>query len=70
MAKPMERYAVSDARTKAIPVIMLSGEARALESRLSALELGAEDYLFKPISPKVLIARIRSILTASGRPRA
>ena len=60
----------ASARTREIPVIMLTGEARSLESRLSGLELGAEDYLFKPISPKVLVARIRSILETCGRPRA
>jgi len=59
----------SDARTRGIPVIILTGEALELESRLSGLELGAEDYLIKTISPKVLVARIRSILAASERPR-
>jgi len=59
----------ADAGTKAIPLVMLTGEARALESRVSGLELGAEDYLFKPISPKVLIARLRAILSTGGRAR-
>ncbi len=59
----------NDARTRGIPVIILTGEAVALGSRLSGLMLGAEDYLIKTISPKVLIARIRSILAASERPR-
>lgn len=59
----------ADARTRGVPVIMLTGEARTLESRLRGLDGGAEDYLFKPISPRVLIARIRSILQACGGPR-
>lgn len=54
-------------RTRGIPVLMLTGEARKLESRVLGLELGADDYLFKPISPKVLIARVRSILKAARR---
>jgi DNA-binding response OmpR family regulator len=59
----------SDARTKGIPVIMLTGEARSVDERVNGLDLGAEDYLFKPISPKVLIARIRAILSTSGKSR-
>ena len=59
-----------DSATKAIPVLMLTGEAREIGSRVRALELGADDYLFKPISPKVLLARIRSILHAGGRARS
>lgn len=59
----------TDALTRAIPVIMLTGEARGLEQRVRGLELGAEDYLFKPISPKVLLARIRAILSTVGRSR-
>lgn len=59
----------ADARVRHIPVIMLTGEARALESRVRGLDLGAEDYLFKPISPKVLIARIKSILRPASGPK-
>ncbi|OGS41721.1 MAG: hypothetical protein A2506_10875 [Elusimicrobia bacterium RIFOXYD12_FULL_66_9] len=57
-----------DARTRTIPILMLTGEARGLDERVSGLDLGAEDYLFKPISPKVLCARIRSILQSTGWP--
>lgn len=59
----------ADALTRLIPVIMLTGEARTLDSRLRGLDGGAEDYLLKPISPRVLIARVRSILLACGGPR-
>ena len=49
--------------TKDIPVIMLT--AKGEESDIvTGLEVGADDYVTKPISPKVLIARIRSILRA------
>lgn len=48
-------------RTSAIPVIMLT--AKGDESDIiTGLELGAEDYVAKPFSPKVLIARVRRIL--------
>jgi two-component system, OmpR family, alkaline phosphatase synthesis response regulator PhoP len=47
--------------TKAIPIIMLS--AKGDESDIvSGLELGADDYITKPFSPKILIARIRAVL--------
>lgn len=47
--------------TKSIPIIMLS--AKGDESDIvSGLELGADDYVTKPFSPKVLIARIRAVL--------
>lgn len=59
----------ADARTRSVPVLMLTGEARALEQRVAGLELGAEDYLFKPFSPKVLLARVRSLLKSGERAR-
>lgn len=58
----------ADARTRHVPIVMLTGEARALESRVKGLDAGAEDYLFKPISPKVLMARVKSILKIAGKP--
>lgn len=50
-----------DARTASIPVIMLT--AKSEESDIvTGLEVGADDYLTKPFSPKVLVARIKSVL--------
>jgi len=47
--------------TAAIPVLMLT--ARGEEADMVAgLELGADDYLTKPFSPRVLLARLRAIL--------
>jgi DNA-binding response OmpR family regulator len=44
-----------------VPIIMLT--ARAEESdKLVGLELGADDYLSKPFSPKELVARVRAVL--------
>jgi two-component system, OmpR family, alkaline phosphatase synthesis response regulator PhoP len=51
----------SDDKTKHIPIVMLT--AKSEESDMVAgLELGADDYVTKPFSPRVLLARIRAIL--------
>ncbi len=48
-------------RTSAMPIVMLT--ARGEESdRIVGLELGADDYLVKPFSPKELVARVRAVL--------
>jgi two-component system OmpR family response regulator len=45
----------------AIPVVMLTG-VRDEADRVMGLELGADDYVTKPFSPRELLARIRSVL--------
>src|SRR3989475_5254137 len=45
----------------AIPIIMLTGR-REEADRVMGLELGADDYLTKPFSPRELLARIRAVL--------
>jgi two-component system, OmpR family, response regulator len=47
--------------TSAIPIIMLTG-VRDEADRIMGLELGADDYLTKPFSPRELLARIRTVL--------
>lgn len=55
------RIIKSDERTSQVPVIMLT--ARGEEADVVAgLELGAEDYVTKPFSPRVLLARIKAVL--------
>ena len=44
-----------------VPIIMLTARAEE-EDRVHGLELGADDYLTKPFSPRELIARIRAVL--------
>ena len=51
--------------TRGIPVMMLT--ARSEDSDVIAgLELGADDYVTKPFSPKILIARVRTVLRRQG----
>ncbi|MEW6380867.1 MAG: response regulator transcription factor [bacterium] len=50
-----------DAKTSHIPVIMLTARGEDADI-VTGLELGADDYITKPFSPKVLIARIRAAL--------
>lgn len=58
-----------DAATQGIPVIIIS--AKGEESDIVAgLELGADDYLPKPFSPKILLARIRTVLRRVTQPIA
>jgi len=48
----------------AIPILMLTGRADEAD-RVMGLELGADDYLTKPFSPRELLARIRALLRRS-----
>ena len=46
---------------RALPILMLSARAEELD-RVVGLELGADDYLTKPFSPRELVARVRALL--------
>jgi two-component system OmpR family response regulator len=61
-----------------LPIIMLTGQGEEVD-RVAGLELGADDYLTKPFSPRELLARIRAVLrrhetggsaAARGAPRS
>ncbi len=53
------------ATLKAVPIIFLT--ARAAETdRVRGLELGADDYVTKPFSPRELVARVRAVLRRSA----
>jgi two-component system phosphate regulon response regulator PhoB len=50
-----------DALTRRVPIIMLTARGEEVD-RVVGLELGADDYVVKPFSPRELIARIRAVL--------
>ncbi|MGV3773498.1 MAG: response regulator [Verrucomicrobiales bacterium] len=51
-----------DPATQTIPIIMLTAKAAEID-RILGLELGANDYLTKPFSPRELVLRIRNVLS-------
>ena len=51
----------NDSKTQHIPIIMLTAKSEDSDIVLG-LEFGADDYITKPFSPRVLIARIRAVL--------
>jgi len=51
-----------------VPILMLTARATE-EDRIAGLELGADDYVTKPFSPRELVLRVRAILRR-GRPAA
>lgn len=55
-----------DPTTRTVPVIMLTARGQT-EDRIQGLELGAEDYMTKPFSPKELVLRIKNLLKRSTR---
>ena len=59
-----------DPHTIAIPIIMLTAKSEEADI-VTGLELGADDYLTKPFSPRVLLARVKAALRRSaGMPEA
>src|SRR3984957_15282547 len=57
----------SNPDTKDIPVIMISAKSEEIDVVLG-LELGADDYVTKPFSPKILFSRIRAVLRRGKEP--
>jgi len=57
-----------DAATTGIPIIMLTAKAAEID-RVLGLELGADDYITKPFSPRELVLRVKKLL-ARGAPAA
>jgi two-component system phosphate regulon response regulator PhoB len=56
-----------EAATRRLPIIMLTARGEEVD-RVVGLELGADDYVVKPFSPRELIARIRAVLRRSDGP--
>lgn len=53
--------------TRDIPILMVSAKGEEADI-VAGIELGADDYVTKPFSPKVLMARVRNILRRVGAP--
>jgi two-component system, OmpR family, alkaline phosphatase synthesis response regulator PhoP len=58
-----------DAATADLPIIMVTARAEEAD-RVSGLELGADDYVTKPFSPKELVARVAALLRRAARASA
>ena len=56
-----------DPKLKDIPVILISAKSEELDVILG-LELGADDYVTKPFSPKVLFSRVKTVLRRNQEP--
>jgi phosphate regulon transcriptional regulator PhoB len=54
-----------DAATARLPIIMLTARAEEVD-RVVGLEVGADDYVVKPFSPRELVARVRALLRRTG----
>ncbi|MGD8513219.1 MAG: response regulator transcription factor [Deltaproteobacteria bacterium] len=56
----------SDPNTKNLPVVMLTAKGEEADI-VTGLELGADDYVTKPFSPRVLVARVRAVLRRKAK---
>jgi len=55
-----------DSENQSLPIIIVSAKGEEADI-VSGLELGADDYLTKPFSPRILLARVRTVLRRSER---
>ena len=51
----------NDPKTKDLPIIMLTAKGEEVD-RILGLEIGADDYITKPFSPRELVARVKAVL--------
>jgi len=56
----------ADSRTSAIPIVMVTAKGEEADV-VAGLELGADDYVTKPFSPRILLARLRAVLRRKSR---
>ncbi len=54
-----------NAKTKSVPIVMLTAKGEEVD-RVVGLELGADDYIVKPFSPRELVLRIKAVLRRAG----
>ena len=55
-----------NAMTSALPIIMLTARSEEID-KVIGLELGADDYMTKPFSPRELVARVKAVLRRSKK---
>jgi two-component system, OmpR family, alkaline phosphatase synthesis response regulator PhoP len=65
----LARRLKSEPRTQAVPIVMLSAKGEEADI-VTGLELGADDYVTKPFSPRVLTARVRAVLRRQSQPES
>ena len=58
------RLLKGDPETKNVPIIMITAKGEEVD-RIVGLELGADDYIIKPFSPREVVLRVRSVLKRS-----
>lgn len=55
----------NDPKTSVLPIIMLTAKGEEVD-RILGLEMGADDYMAKPFSPRELVARVKAVLRRSN----
>jgi two-component system phosphate regulon response regulator PhoB len=63
----LARRIKSEPSTQAVPIVMLSAKGEEADI-VTGLELGADDYVTKPFSPRILTARVRAVLRRQSQP--
>ena len=65
----LARLLKSNRRTESIPLILVTARG-AEQDKLAGLEIGADDYMTKPFSPREFVARVRAVLRRGERQTA
>lgn len=66
---PGEEVAREIRRASDVPILVLTAKT-ATDDRIHCLELGVDDYVTKPFSPRELVTRVRTVLRRTGDPGA
>ena len=61
------RHLKNNPQTRSIPIVMLTAKGEEADV-VTGLELGADDYIVKPFSPRILVARVKAVLRRVSRP--
>src|SRR5690606_14778978 len=63
--RELARRLKRDELTSSIPIIMLTAKGEE-DNKVQGLEVGADDYITKPFSPRELVARLKAVLRRAG----